>query len=487
MSATMRKIYSIAVLLLIIAAGCKKFDDFQTDPNKPTNATPDLLLSTVIQKAFQSTTLGATLATRQMVFVNSVSNEQYYGWTRAGFDTYKELRQVAKMEQEASRMQKPEYIPLVKFFRAYYFMQLTNTFGDIPYSAALKGEQDTIAPVYDKQEDIYISVLNDLKAANALISGTTTEVQGDILYNGSMQQWKRLINTLSLRILMSLSLKENNTTLNVKGRFAEIVNDPNTYPLMTGNADNGQLVFYDVLGTRYPTYNDNDLQTAYYLDATFVDLLKGLKDPRLFRFAEKAPKYASLPDNDFSAYGGARGSDPVNDNSNKVLAGEVSKIKSRYFNNPVNEPSIAIGYAELQFILAEAVLRGWINGDAAAYYRKGVQASMLFYGIDQASIDAYLALNPFPATGQLAAIMTQKYIASFMNSDWHFFYEQRRTGLPVFDVSGAGVLNNKKVPKRWMYPVTESQTNQVNVEAAINRQFAGDDNINGVMWLLKAE
>ena len=243
MSATMRKIYSLAVLLLIIAAGCKKFDDFQTDPNKPTNATPDLLLSTVIQKAFQSTTLGATLATRQMVFVNSVSNEQYYGWTRASFDTYKDLRQVMKMEQEANRMQKPEYIPLVKFFKAYYFMQLTNTFGDIPYAAALKGEQDTIAPVYDKQQDIYISVLNDLKAANALITNTTAEVQGDILYNGSMQQWKRLINTLSLRILMSLSLKENNSTLNVKGRFAEIVNDPNTYPLMTGNVDNGQLVF----------------------------------------------------------------------------------------------------------------------------------------------------------------------------------------------------------------------------------------------------
>ena len=112
---------------------------------------------------------------------------------------------------------------------------------------------------------------------------------------------------------------------------------------------------------------------------------------------------------------------------------------------------------------------------------------MLFYGIDQASIDAYLALNTFPATNQLAAIMTQKYIASFMNSDWHFFFEQRRTGLPVFDVSGSGVLNNKKVPKRWMYPVTELQTNQTNVDAAIKSQFAGDDNINGVMWLLKAE
>jgi hypothetical protein len=487
MSATMRRIYFIAVSLLVLAAGCKKFEDFQTDPNKSTVSTPDLLLSTVIQEAFQSTDLGATLAMRQMVFVNSVSNEQYYGWTRASFDTYNDLRQVVRMELEANRMQKAEYIPLVKFFKAYHFMKLTNTFGDIPYSAALKGEQDLFAPAYDKQQDIILSILEELKAANAAITSTTPEVQGDILYNGSMQQWKRLINTLSLRILMGLSLKENNAALNVKARFAEIVNNPENYPLMTGNADNGQLVFHDVLGTRYPTFNNNDLQTAYYLDATFVDLLKELKDPRLFRFAEKAPKYATLPDNDFSAYGGAKGSDPVNDNSTKVLAGEVSKIKSRYFNNPVNEPSIAIGYAELQFILAEAVLRGWISGDAAAYYNKGVQASMAFYGIGQPAIDAYLQQNPFPATAQLKAVLTQKYIASFMNSDWHFFFEQRRTGLPVFDVSGSGVLNDKKIPKRWMYPVSELQNNQANVNAAINSQFAGNDNINALMWLLKAE
>jgi hypothetical protein len=487
MSATMRKIFNIAAMLLVVATGCKKFEDFQTDPNKPTRSTPDLLLSTVIQDAFQSTTLGATLATRQMVFVNSVSNEQYYGWARANFDTYNDLRQVVKMEEEANRMQKPEYMPLVKFFKAYYFMKLTNTFGDIPYSAALKGEQDSVLPVYDKQQDIYVAVLNDLKTANELITNNTAEVQGDILYSGSMQQWKRLINTLSLRILMSLSLKENNNTLQVKARFAEIVNNPETYPLMTGNGDNGQLVFHDVLGNRYPTFNDNDLQTAYYLDATFVDMLKDLRDPRLFRFAEKAPKYVSLPDNDFAAYGGAKGSDPVNDNSSKVLAGEVSKIKSRYFNNPVNEPSIAIGYGELQFTLAEAVVRGWITGSAAGYYNKGVQASMLFFGIDQPSIDAYLQANAFPANDQLKAIMTQKYIASFMNSDWHFFYEQRRTGLPAFDVSGSGVLNDKKIPKRWMYPVSELQNNQANVNAAISGQFSGNDNINGIMWLLKAE
>lgn len=480
----MRKIYTVTILLLIMATGCKKFEDFQIDPNKSTTATPDLLLNSIEQQAFEVLDLGATLATRQMIYTNSVSNDQYYGWARSGFTTYSNLEQVVKMEEEATRLEKPEYIPLVKFFKAWYFLQLTNTFGDIPYTEALKGDGDNTTPAYDKQEDIFLSILNDLDDANKLITSTTTAVQGDIVYEGKMMKWKQLINSLSLRVLINLSLKESNTKIDVKKRFADIVNNPTDYPLMTGNVDNGQLKFYDLLDNRYTHYNNNDLQTAYYMEETFIDLLKGLKDPRLFTFAEKAPKYTSLPDNDFGAYGGVKGSAPLNENTARVVAGEASKIKSRYFNNPVNEPSVALGYPELQFILAEGVIRGWISGSAAEYYNKGVQASMLFYGISQANIDAYLLLNPYE---DLETVMTQKYLASFLSGGWQFFYEQRRTGLPVFDVSGAGVLNDKKIPKRWMYPESELQNNQQHVNEAISRQYPEGDNINGVMWLLKAE
>jgi hypothetical protein len=480
----MRKIYAVATLLLVMTAGCKKFEEFQIDPNKSTTSTPDLLLNTVEQNAFAVLDLGAALATRQMVFTNSVSNNQYYGWTRAGFDPYSYLRQVEKMEQEATRLGKTEYLPLAKFFKAWFFLQLTNTFGDIPYTEALKGDADVPSPVYDKQADIFLSILKDLDDANTAITANTAAVQGDIVFAGKMTKWKQLINSLSLRVLMSLSLKESNTTLDIKTRFANIVNNPSTHPLMTGNVDNGQLTFYDLQGNRYTHYNDNDLQTAYYMEETFIDLLKSKKDPRLFTFAEKAPKYASLPDNDFNAYGGVKGSAPINENNDRVVAGEASKIKARYFNNPVNEPSVALGYPELQFILAEGVIRGWIGGDAAEYYNKGVTASMQFYGIAQTDIDAYLTLNPYT---NLQSVMTQKYLASFLGGGWQMFYEQRRTGMPVFDVSGDGVLNNKKIPVRWMYPETELQNNQQHVNDAIARQFSAGDDINAQMWLLKAE
>jgi hypothetical protein len=484
----MKKIFlTLLVCIAIAQAGCKKFSEFQTDPNKSTTATPDLLLNTIEQAAFQSSSVEAAFTDRQMVYTDGASDEQYYGWTRSGFGDYNNLRQVLKMEQSALAQDKPQYIPLAKFFRAWYFLRLTQTFGDIPYSEALKGEEGVYTPVYDKQEDIYLSILNDLKAANELINGSTEPVLGDIVYNGNMQQWKRAINSLSLRVLMSLSFKVNDSRYDVKNRFAAIVNNPAQYPVMTDNADNAQLKFYDLVGNRYPYFNNNNMQTANYMEETFVNLLKEHKDPRLFSFADKAPKFSVLPANDFNAYGGARGSATVNENSKRTTAGEVSKINPRFYNNPVNEPSIALGYPEVQFILAEAALKGWIGGSAADYYKKGIQASMLFYNIDQATIDTYLAQATvqLPATNPLKSIITQKYIASFMNSGYQPFYEQRRTGFPVFDVSGDGVLNNKKVPKRWMYPESELRVNQQHVTEAIDRQYPQGDNINGVMWLIK--
>jgi hypothetical protein len=297
-----------------------------------------------------------------------------------------------------------------------------------------------------------------------------------------------LVKTLSLRVLINLSHKENNAKLNVKHRFQEIVSNPAQYPLFASNADNAQLPFYDLEGNRYPHFNNN-LQTAYYLDESFVSLLQDLRDPRLFRLADRAPQGASLPENDFSAYGGLSGSAPLDENTRKAVAGEASKIAPRYYNNPVNEPSLAVGYAELQFILAEAVVRGWISGDAASFYRNGIEASMAFYKVPEAAIAEYLAREEvqLQAGKELEMILTQKYIAFFMNSGWQPFYEQRRTGFPAFDVSGSGVLNDKMIPKRWMYPESEFDLNRAQVEAAISHQYPSGDNINGAMWLLQSE
>jgi len=83
-------------------------------------------------------------------------------------------------------------------------------------------------------------------------------------------------------------------------------------------------------------------------------------------------------------------------------------------------------------------------------------------------------------------INIQKYLSYFLNSGWESFFNQRRTGIPDLAV-GPATQNNGLVPKRWMYPQAELDYNFDNVAESIQRQYGGNDNVNGTMWLLIPE
>jgi hypothetical protein len=332
-------------------------------------------------------------------------------------------------------------------------------------------------------------VLNDLKIASDSLSAQQTAIGGDIIYNGVIENWKKLINAFTLRVLMSLSKKESNANLNIKQRFNDIVSNPAKYPLFESNNENGRLPYFDITGNQYPYYNDNSMKTDFYLDSSFVDILQDLKDPRLFVFGQPTPA-SGLPVKDFNAYDGLIGSAPLDYNTSKRGQGKASQINKRYAYEALNEPSLLMGYAEQEFILAEAAVRGWISGDADALYKKGIEASLDFSDFNNtysSDITAYLgqaSLTLQPGT-EIKQIITQKYISMFMNTGWQPFFEQRRTGFPTFETAGAGILNGGKIPKRWMYPSVELTNNPTSVQNAIKTQYPGGDNINGTMWLIQ--
>ncbi len=227
------------------------------------------------------------------------------------------------------------------------------------------------------------------------------------------------------------------------------------------------------------------------MERTFVDLLKARRDPRLFRYAspEKRAVEVGQPgyQTSYSSYGGLDAGAYVSDNLDKLTErGEGSPLNPRYHSNPVNEPSIAVGYPELEFNIAEAALRGWITADVSEHYYKGIRASMEFFGIASDKINTYLNGSQvvYDDTKALEQIITQKYLSFFLNSGWEPFYNQRRTGFPTFAV-GPSTQNGGQIPKRWMYPQDELDNNFDNVKEAIDRQYEGNDNINGVMWLLQ--
>lgn len=489
----MKKIIYISILFAAFLFGCDAYETLTEDPNRPVEVHPSLLLTNIEVGILGQISVSAAHASRYLVFTDGYSTSQTYGWQRAGFGAYNSMLQVKKMMEEAEKKQLNNYQAIGKFFRAYYFHQMTLTFGDVPYSEALQGEDGNFAPRYDKQMDVFIGILDELTEANENLSADGGEISGDILYEGDILKWKKLINSFKVRVLISLSAKEGISSLDIPGKMKEIFDNPETYPLFSSLEEQAQLVYIDRDDNRYPLYNDRSIQTANYMEASFVKLLKARLDPRLFKFAapERVAVEVAQPgyEKSFSSFNGLEAGAYVNDNVQLLTEeGIGSPLNPRYYSEPENEPSISIGYPELMFNLAEAALRGWITADPEDLYLKGIRASMQFYGIEDARIQTYLdgRLVKYDEATAMEQINIQKYLAFFLNSGWECFYNQRRTGIPTFSV-GPSTQNGGSIPKRWMYPQSELDNNFDNVEIAVNSQFDGNDNINGLMWLLIIE
>ena len=471
-------------LLILVFSSCKKYSEFQTNPNLPSTSTPGLLLTGIEYNIFYYDNTSADFATRYLTYYERGNSNLDYSWREGSFDNYNILRQVMQMDSFAVQTGQLQYLGLTKFFRALLFSQMTEVFGDIPYSKALLGLVGNFKPEYDLQEAVYKGILQELEEANNLLDDSKGQIKGDIIYGGVASKWKKLVNAFKLRLLIHLSKKEANANLNIKAQFQNIISNPSTHPLFTGNDDNAQLVFNTTSQNNYyPDFGYLSLATAVSMEKGFVKILKDRSDPRLFAIAEPV---SGSPAGVFTSYEGVDAGLTIGDQ--QTTSANASRIKNRYHDDKINEPWILMGYAEQEFIIAEAISRNWITGagTAKSHYDNGVTASMNFYGISGSAVTTYLALpnvifNPGTA---LSLIAIQKYIALFMNSGWEAFMEQRRTGIPTLSV-GPGTYNNGQVPKRWLYPQSEYDYNAANLATALQRQFAGNDNVNGVMWLIQ--
>ncbi|TYR36905.1 SusD/RagB family nutrient-binding outer membrane lipoprotein [Sphingobacterium phlebotomi] len=479
----MKKIVIILTIsLTALISGCKKFDYYQDNPNKPTKATPALLMTYICQNIFNNNPINAAYASRHLTYYERPSESVNYNWNRGSYAGYDGLRQVQQLQELSVDNQNLQGI--AHLFRAIYFSQMTETFGDIPYAGALQAEDDGRTPLYDKQEDIYIGLLQELEDANNLLDEANGPVDGDIVFGGNVSKWKKFINAFRLRLLIHLSRRAGDSAIDVQEQFQRIIQDPTKYPLMSGIDDNAQLEFNNSDPSNYyPTAGHLSVSTLVSLEKSFVEMLQLRKDPRLFAFADPI---AGMTAGVFSNYKGVdAGLSPADQ---QATAAQSSLIARRYVDllNPVNEPMIFLSYAEQEFLIAEAIQRGWITGDRNTHYQNGVRASMAFYQINDEAVDSYLQGDEVDLSGgdALTKILTQKYIAFYMNSGWEPFLEQRRTGVPSLRV-GPGTLNGGQVPKRWQYPLAESQYNEDNLDAAIKRQYPEGDNVNATMWLIK--
>ena len=491
----MKKLLIIYIAVFSVLVSCKKLEEINIDPNKVTETHPQLQLTQIEWDAFRfGNGTGPLYAEKKLVQTDGESAGQYYKWDRSYFSSYSRMRDVTKMMEEATRINSNAYLALGKFFRAFYFLNLTLTFGDVPYSQALQGEtQETYAPpVYDAQKDVFKGILAELKEANDLLANENTIIAGDIIYGGDVHKWRKAINAFRLKVLMLLSKKEGDGDLNIKSTFAQIVTSE---PLFESNSDDAQLVFLDQEGNRYPEFNSSGYGSGMYMDSTFIRRLQDREDPRLFIYCTqtKNAEDAGLAINNFAAYEGGDPAAPYAEVNTKAANGKTSKVNNRYHKDPTTEPMVVIGFAEQQLIIAEGIVRGWVAGNAEDYYNEGVKASFEFYEtyakglgqfVTQSIATAYLAkpINSLAtaatAEEKIEKIIMQRYLRDFLQSPWGAFFDHLRTGYPSFR-RPAGV----NIPYRWIYPQAEYNNNADNVAEAIKKQFGeGNDKISSEPW-----
>lgn len=380
---------------------------------------------------------------------------------------------------------------MARIWRAYVFMVLVDTYGDVPYFEAGKAFLEGInLPKYDDQKVIYDDILKELEEGTKALDATKAIETGDLFYKGNIAQWKKLGNSLLLRAAMRFSKVD----VAKAQTYVTKATDPANGGLLSANSDNAYIAFNSTFNHPLANYFQGTERGNVYLGHAFVDYLKTTADPRLRVISVKY----ETPGNPI-ATAGAEDTTPANQegmpygyNESTITGapGFPGKIGSAFKYSQINRrtagkidaPEFFITWSQTQLLLAEAVVRGWATGDAKALYESAVKAHMAQMAtydvaatIAPAAQEAYIVANPYTPAKALEQINTQYWISSFLNGSegWANF---RRSGFPILPVNTYPGKDPsvKDFIRRLVYPVREKSVNQVNYNEAVARMGADE-------------
>ena len=459
----MKNIYINTLLIALFITSCSNFDeDINTNPNVPSQASGMQLIAQAelslpgLRSHPHGEFMSQYLAETQYVGTSLYPQQStsFYGWYQGPLA---DLQAVITSDNLTGTEGPIEnQLAVAKILKAYYFWNLTDRWGDIPYSEALKGQED-FTPIYDSQESIYKDLFAELKEASNMI--VTGNLSNDIIYDGDISKWKKFSNTV--RMLMALRLSEVDPAT-AQAEFVSAIDDG----VFTSNDDN--LFFQHLADANNQNYwygqivNQN--REGWALTEGLVDQMKPVNDPRL-------PIYGN-PARDSGEYVGMLYGDEVN-----LGTQEYSLLGDAIYAQ--DAPVYLVTYAQVLFAMAEASQRGWIAGDTASFYESAIESSILQWTGNTDTVADFMmepgiAFNDAIGIEQIA---TQRWVHLFMFG-YEAWAEWRRTGFPNMMVSPNGAA----VPARLSYPDNEAFNNEVNYNEALDRQFGGEDSIYGQLW-----
>ncbi len=367
--------------------------------------------------------------------------------------------------------------------RSYAFAQLTELWGDIPFTQALQGNSGVYTPAYDAQQTVYTDagsgILSSLRRADSLLKANPNGlITGDVLFASNTASWRRFINALRLRYLLRVSSK-----MSVASEMQSILSDAAIMQSATQSAaiDLPTTTPYNFVSL---TERSGDFFVKY-LNSTLYNVFVNTADTA--RISAYFTNTATTPANStfsFSNYGGM----PLVVDATNSLSSKSSNFNPS-FQSGSNKPIIKariITYAEQQFILAEAALKGYINGSAANYYTSGVAAAYSEIGMNAATTANYLThsgvvFDASSTSASLSQIITQKWVAN-INNGFEGWIEYRRTGFPQLQTGGSSNLNGGVIPSRFLYPVSEQTINSTNYKKEISVMGSAENTTYKAWW-----
>lgn len=473
------KVLGIVALLLATTSCDKNFGTINTNPNGLEKVQPKSLLAPAITKVVSYNMNRSQRITNELmqVTVNMGdgegkifryeirTSEADYLWNN-WFLQIKNFKDVYKFAED---LDQKNYMGVSLICQAWVFSMLTDTYGDIPYYQASQAQEGNFMPKFDSQEEIYDQIIQQLDKANNLLKNSANlDGTSDPIYGGNIQLWRKFANSLQLRLLLRIS---NKNVDKASQKINEIVETNSTnYPLIENNTESAILKWTGVSPYVSPfnAWRNADWYTPK-LASFFVDNLNEAGDPRLQKWATAIDgEYQGIP----SGY--AIGNPPT--------------AKSTFPLSLMNDPLLGniLNYSEVQFILAEAALKGWISSKSAKeYYENAATEAIKLWGYEVPSdylnreIIAWNDNDSF--SKKMNQIHIQKYYSLFF-TDLQSWFEYRRSGYPILPI-GPGHLNNGIMPARLNYPVYIQSSNKINYQEAVRLQ--GPDNINTLVWWQK--
>lgn len=491
------KTVTITGLVCLLQACTGDFEKINTPPTSVTTIDPGLVLSKVQKDAafaegyeYPNNQYGSWI--QQWAGGVLISSSRYVEQSdNSVWDAhYTLIRNISQIRNEVLKGLENDpsgrtKLAIARIVEISVWQRLTDLFGDVPYSqTALGVAAVNTKPVFDTQESIYKSLIQELDAAAAQLNASDLSYgSADFYYKGDVAKWKKYANSLKLRLGMRIRYAD-------AALAQKTVTEAMGQPLLESNADNAVIPTYNnaTNANVHPLLNhflagSPDLK---YLADAFVTQLVTSNDPRLPRIAQPSVNSVKAGTPAYKGIGVALTDEILK----SIIKDDYSTASTTtFFNRDFSPaiPCIAMSFSDVAFYKAEAALEGWgaTVDQAEAFYQAGVRAALSQspYNLTTVPVnfEAQLSFTGLTKEQKLNKIGTQKWIQLFGRS-YEAFIEWRRMGYPALKPGPFAGSTNGTIPRRTIYSSREALLNETNYKTAVARLSNGDSYISKIWW-----